>query len=242
MVQDWCANCRCRALCGLVRILERTTWNNYQTHFTGLQNDSQSKIKNALGLKVETSEERTKKLDALQAARDLLPTDKDAMCQVNPAVDWQNFVGNLREQKEKCNEAKAELVSIRGALDKVVEYLKSEHALAKALGTIPAGGEVVEGDWAKQRDGYKTVLKTVTDLSANGDFVSVKQTAVEKLTTVVAAWEEVLAAHGAKDKARYTKAAAALAASYDGIAAVGKTSSDHLQTLIKSFEENYAKL
>jgi hypothetical protein len=227
---------------GLYAYWSINTWNNYQTRFTGLQNDAQSKIKGALGLKVETPEERTKKLDALQASRDMLPTDKDSLCQVSAVVDWQNFVGNLREQKEKCNETKTKLVSLRSTLDKLVEYLEDEHALAKALSTLPAGGAVAEGDWAKQRDGYKAVLKSVGDAQATSDFTSIKQTAVEKLTSTVAAWEEVLAAHGAKDKARYTKAAAALAASYDGLQAVSKTSSDRLQVLVKSFEDSYAKL
>lgn len=218
------------------------TWNNYQTRFTGLQNNAQSTIKSALGLKVETSEERIKKVDALKAARDALPEDKDALCQVSPLVDWQNFVGNLREQKEKCSETKALLVDLRGALSKIIGYLDSEHALAKALSALPAGGEVAEGEWIKHRDGYMAVLKSVSDLQVSGDFASVKQTATERLTAAVAAWEEILAAHDAKDKARYTKAAAALAASYDGLSVIGATSTDRLQPLVNSFKEGYVKL
>lgn len=227
---------------GLYTLWSITTWNNYQARFTGLQNDAQSKIKSALDLKVETSEERAKKLDALKAARDSLPEDKNALCEVNPLVDWQNLVGNLREQKERCSETKASLVGIRGTLSKVVEYLDSEHALANVLSKLPAGGEVAEGEWVKQRDGYKAVQKSVTDLQVSSGFASVKQTATEKLTAVVAAWDEILAAHDAKDKARYTKAAATLAASYDGLSAIGATSTGHLQPLIEFFKEGYARL
>lgn len=227
---------------GLYVFWSINTWNNYQTRFTGLQNDAQSKIKGALGMKVESHDERVKKMDALQESRDMLPTSTDPLCQVNPAVDWQNFVGNLKEQKEKCGEVRAKLVNLRDALDKVIVYLENDHALSQALSGLPVGGEVAEGDWVVQRDGYKAVLKQVSDLQVSGDFSSAKQAVVDKLTATVAAWEEVLAAHGAKDKARYTKATKTLAENYDGILSVGKVSSDRLQELVKLFENSYTKL
>ncbi|HET6746479.1 MAG TPA: hypothetical protein VFH06_00025 [Candidatus Saccharimonadales bacterium] len=218
-----------------------TTWSDYQMHFTRLQDEARSKIKGSLELKVETNEDRMKKLDSLRSSRDIL-ADDNSLCRVNMLVDWQSFIGNLKDQKQKCNEVQTKLVHLRDALDKIIEYLENDHILAESLGTIPAGGEIAEDAWVGQRDGYRAAQKHIAERTVSNEFAPVKQMAEEKLNGIVAAWEEILAAHGAKDKVRFTKAVATLSQGYDALSNIGKVSSDHFQVLVKSFENDYIKL
>ncbi len=227
------------ALVGLYAWWSISSWNSYQTRYTALRTVTEQQLGKAIDMKIETTEQRKEKLTALKNVAETLPTPSGDICQVGFATAWQGFIEDLKKKKEECNKGQAVLITLRSSLDKVVVHLESDRTLATLLSAAPVGGEIPEADWTKQRDAWSGVAVTVRELQSDNDFAPVKQVAIDRMGGMVAAWEEVLAAHQAKDKARYIKAASTLAQAFDNLAAISQASTGELQKRVKDLESAY---
>jgi hypothetical protein len=219
-----------------------SSWSGYENRYATFRQTEKKELQAALDMKTDTKDQRAAKLSALATSVKKLPSD-DSLCGISSLIGWQRILaGELKKREEACYKVQSNLIALRGSLDKVVEYLESEHALAKLLAVVPAGGEVSEAEWPKQAEAWTAVAKNIEGLQVSGEFDTVKTTTKSAVSAIVAAWNEVLAAHQAKDKARYLKATAALYTAFDGLETIPRSDTDKLRSLLQPVIEQYKKL
>lgn len=219
----------------------KTSWDTYENRFTTLQQNAEKQFEATFSLQSDTQQERQAKLDGLAKLNDEI-SSLDELCSQNNLIAWQRVIKTYAEQEEACKSAQTSLKSFQGSLKITIEYLQSEHALAKSLTSAPAQAETTEGDWEGQLSGWRSTADSIKNVTSSGKFDSVKQAAVEVSSGIIKAWEEVLATHHAKDKTRYVKATQDLAAAYDRLETITTSDTDQLKVIASDLEEAYKNL
>lgn len=226
---------------GIYAWWSKTSWDSYEARFTTLQQNAKKQLETTFSLQSDTQQERQAKLDGLAKLNDDI-SSLDELCSQNNLIAWQRVIKTYAEQEEACKSAQASLKSFQGSLKITVEYLQSEHALAKSLMSAPVQAETSEGDWEGQLSGWRSAADSIKNVTSSGKFDSVKQVAVEVSNGIIKAWEEVLAAHHAKDKTRYVKATQDLAAAYDKLETITTSDTNQLKIIASDLEEVYKNL
>lgn len=183
----------------------KTSWGAYENRFTKLQQNAKKQLEATFSLQSDTQQERQAKLGGLAKLSDDV-SSLGELCSQNTLIAWQRVIKTYAEQEEACKAAQTSLTSFQGSLKITIEYLQNEHALAKYLALAPTQAETSETDWEGQLSAWRSVADSIKNTTSSGRFDSVKQVATEVSSGIIKGWEEVLAAHQAKDKARYIKA------------------------------------
>lgn len=211
-------------LVGAYALWSKHTWDEYETRYEGWHIALRDQVNATLALPTTTDKERLTKLTALKKTSDTIMSSKTSLCNANILVNWQQFIEMLRMRWHECQKTVTTSVTFNQKMQATITYLEYEQALAKVIGEIPSKSELTEADWGAQADTWHNAVVRIEKLPSNTDFAPTKQIARETVLKIDAAWKEVLAAHTAKDKARYLKAQGQLADAYnslENIAVVG---------------------
>lgn len=220
----------------------KTSWDTYEKQYVAMNQEVDRKLEAAFSLQSDTPGERQEKLARLVGLQGELERVDDAFCRPAPLVGWQRAIKAYAEREAACKETQAALISFRSSLNTGIEYLQGEQLLAKQLATAPTQAEVTETEFEGQLAAWRSVAERVKSASASGRLEIVKQVAVDATGGIVTAWEEVMAGHAAKDKARYTKATQALAAAYDALGKIAAADTEQLIQVAADLKEAYQKL
>jgi len=216
------------------------TWDEYETRYTGWHSSTRGQVGDAFALPATTDKERNNKLSALKKASDAIITAKSSLCSVNNLVGWQRFIGALHNREKKCQEMMGAAATFAEKTKGAIGYLESEKALTAIISSIPSQKpELVESDWAAQAAAWHAAAGKVDTLAANANFAPVKQVAQITTKKIDAAWQEIIAANAAKDKARYLKAQSQLADSYGTLGDITGVSTKQLKTLLDPLQLAY---
>jgi len=220
------------------------TWGAYKTSYADWQKELRTSVDAAIALPVTTSSERTKKLSAFKNISTEIDSAKQSLCRLPTMIGWQRVIGTLHEREEACNQVVGRAGAFGEKMKATVGYLESEQALASAIAAMVAASndKLTEATWGSQvsiwQDGGKVIAKVALPTAT---FKPIKADAIEKAKAVELAWQELIVAHEAKDKAKYVEAQGKLAAAYDGLAGVATASGQVLSTLATSLQTAYAE-
>ena len=220
----------------------QNSWSDYEKKYRSARQNIDAKLTQAFSLQSDTSDERQQKVTQLAGLSEEIEGINDSFCRQNVFIDWQGAFGEYKAHEESCKVVVASIGAFNDQLRSAVEYLKQEQALARQLGAAPAQAEVAEGDFEGQLAAWRSVYEGFKNASASDDFDSIKQAALSGAEGIVKNGEEVIAAHQAKDKARYLKATQALAAAYDNLQAVVSTNTTRLAEVATRVKEAYSTL
>lgn len=227
-------------LLGAYGLWSKHIWDNYETNYNVWHSSTQAKINAALGLPAATNKQRSAKLATLKKTSDAITAAKGSLCGVNGLVGWQGFIGALHNRQEACQKLLDTSVTFNEKLKAATGYLDNEQALARVISAIPASKpQLAEGDWEAQATAWHEAAAKIDTLAVSANFVPTKQTAQTATKKIEAAWQEVIAAHKVKDKARYLKAQSQLADSYATLHAMTETSTQKLKLLLDPLQTAY---
>jgi len=216
------------------------TWDEYEVEYGKWHTTTQDQLNTALMLPAVTEKERLTKLGALKKASDGITSARTSLCNANILVSWQRIAPAFRDREEKCQRTVDTSVAFSQKMQAVITYLEQEQVLTGLISAIPVGkSELAEADWQAQAAAWHETASKVKTLPSNTDFAPTKQIAAETIVKVDVAWQEVVAAHGAKDKARYTKAQTQLADSYGSLDAIAVTGAKQLKILLDPLQAAY---
>lgn len=216
----------------------KQTWDAYRPTYTQQEQDIKTDLTTVATAKVTTAEERTKVLAHLVTLTDKIATTDQAVCHIHPFLAWQAKLGKaLAAAQADCSAMVSRVAQLQAPLKKVTTYTKNDNELAAILAGIPQTGELADDTWDKQVLLWQDCASAIDKLSVGTDFVPVKQSALTKVSAVRDAWQAVIAAHQAKDKAKYVAAQGGLAQSLDGLNEISVTSEKELSGLVKELEK-----
>jgi hypothetical protein len=216
----------------------KQTWDVYRPTYTQQEQAIKIDLATVATAKVTTPEERTEVLAHLVTLSEKIATTDQAVCHIHPFVAWQAKLGKaLAAAQADCSAMVSQVAQLQTPLKKVTTYTKNDNELATILAAIPQTGELADDTWDKQVVLWQDCASAVDRLSVGSDFAPVKQSALTKVNAVRDAWQAVIAAHQAKDKAKYIAAQGGLAQSLDGLNELSVTSEKELSGLVKELEK-----
>lgn len=217
-------------------------WNSYESRYVGMQQRINTQLTATFSLQSDTADEKQVKLAELSKLQTELGAS-NSLCSQNKLIDWQQrVIKEYAKRDERCREGQSLIASFEVRLRAVVEYLQNEHALAAMLAVGPLQAEVSESEFEGQLQAWRSIAESIKNTRNADSFETVKQSAMDTTGNVVKAWEEVVVAHQAKDKARYTRANQELAASYDRLENITATSAKELVRTVDNLKEAYQNL
>ena len=217
-------------------------WAQYAASSTQWHQGIESDIKTLTELPVASSKDEDALLVRIKQVTQRIASDQDSVCEVNPLVKWQRqFIKGYSSAISACQKMSANITLFQKQLNVAADYMKDDQALAKIITTINPPGELAEDTWEKQATAWGEAVKAVTDLSVSQAFKPTQQRAVEKMTAVKIAWQELIAAHQLKDKAKYVDAQNKLGTTYDGLNDVSTDSKKNLTGITDSLSAAYTE-
>lgn len=221
------------------------TWNTYKTSYEGWQNELRIEADKAMNLSSATPSERTKKKNAFKDVSAKINSVRGSLCNVSAGAAWQRFVGELRQREESCARV-VDRASVFGDKTKqVIAYLEHEQALAATISAAisASADKVTETTWSSQVSIWQNAGNVITKMSVSEtSFKVVKTAALDKIKAIESAWQAVIAAHEAKDKAKYVEAQTALATAYAGLSELVNVGAQQFSAVADSLQSTYAEL
>lgn len=208
-------------------------WQSYERRSDQSLGSIHSELDKALKLEVKDDQNHAKKLAAFdniaakvgQFRRDCLPAS---------LLTWQTSFEGARKLKENCDRVTSSLEKLQGSLDKVTSYLRDEKETVDII--APLGGDVEsdETKWQETYSSWQQAAQKLSEAKVGNEFKPAYDVLKERLSTVVAAWGELLTSHEAKDRTRFEKAADELMKTYGGF----KVAADDTDGVFKALEDS----
>lgn len=220
----------------------QSSWNAYEKKYTSLRQDIDTKLTTVFTMQSDTGQQRQEKTASLAKISADIEVTGDSFCHQNALIGWQRVFNEYKTYEGSCRDTLALARAFNDQLKVTVEYLQQEQALARQMAAAPSQTEVAEGDFEAQLGAWRSVYEGIRNTNVSGDLDPVKQATLGVTGEIMGNWGEIIAAHQAKDKARYTKAIQALAAAYDKLGTVSSTNREQLKGVAARLKEAYQEL
>jgi hypothetical protein len=217
-------------------------WAQYTSTYVQWHQEFNTEIKAVSVLPTTTVKEKNALLDRLDGMSQRISSQQANLCAMTPLVQWQQrAIPAYESARNDCQKKLTAVVSFQNQLDSVIAYIKNDQDLAKILATASPASELEDGVWGEQVAAWSKAIDLTGKLSVSAAFKSTQQQALDRMTAVKVAWQELIAAHQLKDKAKYIDAQNKLGTAYDGLNDVSAASEKNLIGLADLLSRAYEK-
>lgn len=230
---------------GLIAMGSAITWNilawqDYEQKPTTWKATLRTQTDEVLALPAKTAADRDRKHRSLVALHTTISGGKD-ICQRYQILHWQRFIPRVKEYIDRCTETIGELTQFARDIIKVTDYIDAERnmtaSLAKGVAT-----KLDEAAWRLQPQTWQGIEKELSELRSPHAFREVHQLAEAKARSVREAWQALVVASEAKDRAKYEAASGKLAAIYDTFGELASLSENTFLPLATALEKSYQQV
>jgi hypothetical protein len=218
------------------------TWDSYDNTYTTFKQKDREDIDNALALAADSYDERKRKIASLNEVIDNIKANK-SVCNVPYLIKWQGqlFAGS-KSKISKCNES-VELMDDYGVnLKSVISYLETEQKIAGILNSTASNQKQTEKTWDHQLAAWTKAVGDIGGVQAEASSQSMKENALKYAEKMEKSWKAVIAAHKARNKAKYLEAYAELVKSHETLASITSDSQAAFNVLAKKLQSSYDSL
>lgn len=227
---------------GSYTLWSRHTWAQYTPRHTQWHQAIKSDVGKVIELPVASEKDQDALLVRLESLSRRISSEQASMCEVPAVVSWQQrFIAGYRDMQTACGKMVAGVALFQKQLTTVTTYIADDRKLAVISAKAVPPSEASDDVWGAQVELWGRVADEVKHLSVSAAFKPTQQVAVERMTAVKAAWQELIAAHQLKDKVKYVAAQSALGASYDGLDTITLDDTKHLSALTDELSAAYLK-
>jgi hypothetical protein len=221
-------------------IWSMNTWSGYEARYQSWHNDIKKTTDSALSMSMKTDQEKTSKVAALSSIAARITNEKDTVCKVNGLLEWQNFIGTYKTRQDNCKTLITRLSVFSQKIQDVVTYFKDEKALTALIASqVNANEELTEAVWGAKLTSWQTARDSVVKTNPSEAFKPVKTIALEKVSAIVSVWQELISAHTAKSKPKFTEAQTKLNDSYGALSSIATTSASQFKIASESLQTAY---
>ena len=202
-------------------IYSAQAWQNYDKNYQNQQSALKSDINSALALPMTQPVDRNTKLAQLESITIKLKKQQEIGCRVDTLTNWQTSISSLGDMQKQCKSAISKLDKLINTLDATTSYLGQEHKLANSLSSmVKLSAQSDETTWSALASSWHDYRAKISGLKSSGSFESTKKVTDTVVASIDAAWQELLAAHVAQDKARFVKASSSLGFAYGSLGTI----------------------
>jgi flagellar biosynthesis chaperone FliJ len=211
------------------------TWSNYDKTYENWSVAAKKDLATSIQAKVSNDQQRLKKISQIRETVQGLDQSARTICQTNSLVNWQSFLGDLKKKQEECRKHQEKVTVFVEKMRPILTYLDDEQKVTKVLAGVPKNTEQLdEKTWEAQVAPLQNVLKAADGISVSSEALPLKEATQATLKENIAAWQELIAAHQAKDRSRYENAQVRLVKSYSSYGGLATISADQIGKLVKA--------
>lgn len=216
-------------------------WGNYENSYTTWRQDIGQDIDAALQLSTASSDDRLKKITALEEVTTTI-SDKQSICDMSGVFAWQRGIGGLASRTDTCSEIMDVTTAYRDSLNGVLAYLKAEREIASIIDATATNSKQTEKTWDTQLAAWTKAVGDIGNVQAPEEFTSTKEYALKYAKKMESTWRGVIAAHKAQNKSKYLKAYADLVSAHEMLATLASKSQDGFTAITKNLQVQYDAL
>lgn len=216
-------------------------WESFEKGNLAWHDEMKERSKKVFSVTVKNQVEKAKKQ---QEFDDLMTTiqSKSDRCNFSPLFSWQQFIQVNKERMQKCQQLVSGVRTFGKSLSAVNDHLRSENNVAQIIrDAAQTNTEVDETKWPGVTKQWADAETKIQKLNVAGSFSATKDLAVSKAKSIQAAWNALIAANSAKDRAKYEEADAMLTQAYGTLDEITQSSEAKLLPLITKLEQAYSK-
>lgn len=216
-------------------------WRSYGQDYQAWQTTAKKELAASLALPMTSPKEREQKLAKLGAIVADLKTQEVDVCRVSPLTGWQTFFSGIETVQKQCRAVTSKVDGLVAELGVVTTYLTNEQALATMLAALTSQpAQPDEKTWDQVAGAWHQLSVDIVATKSDGSFAPTKKAAVTAVSGIDVAWQELLAAHGTKDKTRFVKARSGLATAYGALEAITAENDKQVSVLDKKLNQAYS--
>lgn len=220
----------------------RQLWAEYTPRHMQWQQDIKAEVAKAIVLPSTNDKQREELQTQIESTARRISIEQKNICKIPVIVSWQQrLIAQYKDMQVACQREVTNIVLFQERLDSVIVYLKDDQALAKISASIAPPGAIADTAWGRQIDEWGRATADVKRMHVSPAFRPTQLVAIDRMTTVKLAWQELIVAHQQKDKAKYAAAQNQLGVSYDGLNAITLSDNKSLTSLIGAVSEAYVK-
>lgn len=192
-----------------------------------------------LAMSTKTTEDKIKKRTALV---DLSTTIKQAKddCKVEPLYSWQQIISVNNDKMLSCKQLFDNPEKFANSLDEVTAHMKNAEQVAGIISkAAKAQDSVPEDEWAATQKQWADAEKSLSEMKIEKSFSKTKKLAVDKVHAIQIAWQKIIVANQAQDRAQYEQATQSLTTAYGGVKDIADSSNESLEPLIENLDKAY---
>lgn len=231
--------CVLAAVVGCYVFASIKNWENYEQqnarNLTSLRQKTDQALEKISQSKLKR-DEKMQQFDQLSASL----KESSGLCGNSLLFSWQQSLPANKTKVDDCQDQSKRFATLQSKLDVIIAHLKSEQELTSL---IAAASNVKmnpgEADWPLILQQWSTAEEQLRKKNVTKTFESTKAKGIEKLQAIRAAWQALIDANKAKDRAKYEAAASSLSLSYGALSEITQSAETALVSLIASFNESY---
>lgn len=197
------------------------TWEAYRLSYGAWQKELRTDTDTAVTLPTANQAQRSQKTAALEGISSDIIAAKRSLCAIHVMVRWQVIIIALKEREDTCHRVVETASSLGEKIQTTTKYLENEQVL---VGIITAASNsqasTTEATWQSQVETWGIAVEAIKKMSVEPAFIPVKDGTLSATQSVATAWQNIVVAHKAKDKAKYVEAQTRLADAYDALRGV----------------------
>ncbi|MEO5950460.1 MAG: hypothetical protein ABIQ04_03340 [Candidatus Saccharimonadales bacterium] len=220
-----------------------SAWAQFEDRYVSLRQNTATKFSDTLKLPVGTADQKIKKIAAFdELGKDI--TGQQNICEDVPGlIKWQHTVSAIKRYEDDCKSLLVKLGVLKTNITEMTGYIKDEQAVATLIQTASTGS-LAELDETTMQDTaakWHTFSEKMKVLKVTTEFEPVLIDLRTKSDHLDACWQEVIAAHTAKDRARFEKARDELSRAYGSFKDSRQVSDKVSAEVQKTLEAQYAQ-
>ena len=217
--------------------------SSYHEHTQQWQTTTKQRLDTALALQATSPDQRSRRLTALKATTAYIRSSQTSTCKPARLTGWQLAFEGPKRMRGACAMYSKKVGLISGQLSRVTGYLEDEAQVTNLLRpALKLSGTVNEASWQQTATVWSQAHTSISNLSASSEFNRTKQEAVSVTLALETTWKELIAAHDAKDKARFVAAITKVQEAYTRLAGISTVNDSQLTFLTIRLQQLYSDL
>lgn len=215
-----------------------STWRDYEARLKNEQAEYSRLKQTALN-----GDTTSKRLSAVRSLDNTLAERSD-LCYMNPLYSWQSaVVPVLKNGMKQCTDKVKQLSRVAAPLSELRDYLDSAEQVKKVVAQLVPSETFNEKNWATNGlQQAQDVQSQVEKLGGTGDVKKLNDEAKQHADALVTAWEGLVKANEAKDKAAFVTASAAVLKAYADFAGLADTADEAISQKVTAVTDAASSL
>lgn len=179
-------------------------------------------------------------LSSLQSLYD----NAEKICKPSTLYGWQTRSGSVKEKQVHCEDSASKLRAFGLKLKLVTSHLNSQQQITDMVKATESPDEITVDGFAKVIENWKGLALKIDTLEVPDTMNETKRVAQERVRLMITGWQELQAAHVAKNRIGYETATVKIASEYNALGQIASTNTTILErlanTLQLSFDETFS--